>query len=122
LLQVAQGLRQHPLVWFYLLAFGWTWTVNLLLPGLWRQPAGGGGEAGGVEDALRSILPAVLGGPILPALLMTAIINGRAGVGRLLRRCVQWRVASEPRSHIGPLCPLSDLLTSQYTSTVLLPC
>jgi membrane protease YdiL (CAAX protease family) len=104
------------LVWFYLLAFGWTWTVNLLLLGLWRQPAGGAGEAGGVEDALRSILPAVLGGPILPALLMTAIINGRAGVGRLLRRCVQWRVA--PRWYLFVLVGFPALL---LLSVLVLP-
>jgi membrane protease YdiL (CAAX protease family) len=69
-----------------------------------------------VEDALRSILPAVLGGPILPALLMTAIINGRAGVGRLLRRCVQWRVA--PRWYLFVLVGFPALI---LLSVLVLP-
>jgi hypothetical protein len=54
-------MRLHPLVWFYLLAFGWTWTVDLLLLGLWHhQPAGGTGGVGDALDALRSILLAAL--------------------------------------------------------------
>src|SRR5947209_16006361 len=35
---------------------------------------------------------AAFAGPALASLVVTAIITGRAGVGQLLRRCVQWRV------------------------------
>lgn len=87
--RVTQVIRQHPLVSFYLLAFSWTWLVDLLVLGVWRQPTGA------VEDALRSIIPAVVGAPAFPALLMTRITEGRAGVGRLLRRCVLWRVPAQ---------------------------
>jgi len=33
-----------------------------------------------------------LAGPALASLTVTAVTSGRAGVGQLLRRCVQWRV------------------------------
>jgi membrane protease YdiL (CAAX protease family) len=84
--RLAQHMRQHPLVSFYLMAFGWTWLVDLLILSLWRQPSGAGG------DALRLIIPAVVGAPTFPALIMTALTQGRAGMGQLLRRCVRWRV------------------------------
>src|SRR5215470_5431053 len=84
--RLAQYMRQHPLVSFYLMAFGWTWLVDFLILSLWRQPSGEGG------DALRLIIPAVVGAPTFPALIMTALTEGRAGVGQLLRRCVRWRV------------------------------
>ncbi len=40
---------------------------------------------------LRS-LPAPIIGPTLAAFLMMSVTEGRAGVLRLLRRCVSWRV------------------------------
>jgi membrane protease YdiL (CAAX protease family) len=84
--RLVQVMRQHPLVCFYLMAFGWTWLVDLLILSLWHQPSG---EVG---DALRIIIPAVIGAPTYPAFLMTALTEGRAGMGRLLRRYVLWRV------------------------------
>lgn len=84
--RLRQVMRQHPLVFFYLLTFSLSWVVEFLLLGLWHQPSGSVGEA------LQSIFPALIGGPILPAFLMTALIEGRAGMGRLVRRCVLWRV------------------------------
>jgi membrane protease YdiL (CAAX protease family) len=83
---VIPWLRQHPLVSFYLLAFSLAWGMELLVLGLWHPPTGG------VEDALRIALPTLLGGPTLPAFLMTALTEGRAGMSRLLRRYVRWRV------------------------------
>ena len=56
--RLAQQMRQHPLVFFYLIAFGWSWAVDLLFLGLFRQPAGSVAEA----------------------LLMTALTEGRAGI------------------------------------------
>lgn len=84
--RLRQVMRQHPLIFFFLMAFGLSWVVEVLLLGLWHQPSGSVGEA------LRSIIVALIGGPILPAFIMTALTEGRAGISRLLRRCVLWRV------------------------------
>jgi membrane protease YdiL (CAAX protease family) len=85
--RLAQEMRQRPLVFFYLMAFGWSWAVDFLFLGVWRQPAGS------VAEASRVIVPGLIGAPTFPALLMTALSEGRAGIGRLLRRCVLWRVS-----------------------------
>lgn len=83
---LAQHLRQHPLVFFSLMAFGWSWAIDVLTLGFWHP------SAGSVADALRVIIPGLIGAPAFPALIMTALTEGRAGIGRLLRRCVLWRV------------------------------
>lgn len=81
-----QMMRLRPLVWFYLLAFGWAWTLELPILGLWHPPLGTLG------DALRISIPTLIGGPTLPAFFMTALTEGRAGMSRLLRRYILWRV------------------------------
>lgn len=83
---LAQRMRQHPLVCFYLMVFGWSWAVDVLFLLLFRQPGGS------VAQALRVIAPGLIGAPTIPALIGTAATEGRAGVERLLRRCVLWRV------------------------------
>jgi membrane protease YdiL (CAAX protease family) len=84
--RLAQHMRQHPVVFFYLMAFGWSWTVDVLILLMFRPPAGS------VAEAFRVIVPGLIGAPTFPALIMTALVEGRAGVGHLLRRCVLWRV------------------------------
>jgi len=84
--RLVQKMRQHPLVFFYLMAFGWSWAVDVLVLSIFRPPVGS------VAEALRVIVPGLIGAPAIPALIMTAVTSGRADVGRLLRRCVLWRV------------------------------
>jgi uncharacterized protein len=82
-------LARHPLVSFFVLAYAGTWLFELpyvlseygagILPTknpvlLWTSPV------------------AVFTGPFLSAFVMTAVTEGRAGVGRFLRRFVLWRV------------------------------
>jgi len=69
------ALRRHPLIGYFLLAFGLSWLyelIFLLRPGL-------------------PFIPALIG-PIAAAFIMTAVTDGRAGIGVLLRRFVHWRV------------------------------
>ena len=72
-------LWQHPLVSYFLIAYAVTWSVGfgslVLLQGL-----------PGVM-----ILPMITG-PTIAAFIMTALTEGRPGLGRLLRRYVLWRV------------------------------
>jgi membrane protease YdiL (CAAX protease family) len=70
-----EALRRHPLIGYFGLAFGITWLYELFLirlPGLPFTPA--------------------LIGPVGAAFIMTALTGGRAGIGQLLRRFVDWRV------------------------------
>ncbi len=84
------GIARYPLVAFFILSFVGSWIVwlplvlagnNLLLPST------------AISPSLRFILTvlAPFAGPTLAAFVMTAVIDGTAGVRALLRRYVQWR-------------------------------
>lgn len=77
---LAQVLRRHSLVFYMLIALGFTWVYELIVYGLLHLP-------------YYSIVGRVfILGPTLAAFIMTAVIEGRAGVLRLLRRYMLWRV------------------------------
>jgi uncharacterized protein len=83
-------LARHPLVSYFLIAFAWSWalllSVVLSKEGLGLLPYG-------VSPALADLIaPASLLGPSLAALIVTGTTEGGAGIGRLLRRIVRWRV------------------------------
>jgi CAAX protease family protein len=90
-------LTRHPLVSFFVLAYAGAWLTWLpivlsedgagVLPfssPLTRPSLGGG-------SFLQ--IAGVFAGPALAGFIMTGATEGRAGVGRLLRRFVLWRVA-----------------------------
>jgi uncharacterized protein len=88
---VRQGwLARHPLVSYFLMAFAFTWallfSVLLSKDGLGLLPYG-------VSPVMaRLIAPASLLGPSVAAFIVTGATEGGAGIGRLLRRIVRWRV------------------------------
>ena len=83
----------HPLLAYFIIAFAGTW-VPLLPFALSRGVNGLGLLPYTLPDSAFYIafVLAAFAGPALASLTVTAIISGRAGVGKLLRRCVQWRV------------------------------
>jgi hypothetical protein len=82
--RLPQVLRRHPLVFYFLLAFGFTWAYELLVLRVLHPPS-----------LLWSLLLTFVWtlGPTLAAFLMTAVTQGRAGILHLLRRYVLWRVS-----------------------------
>ena len=86
-------LSGHPLVAYFVIAFVGTWAF--LLPfALSRGVNGLGILPFRIPDIAFYIafVLAAFAGPALASLTVTAITSGRAGMGLLLRRCVQWRV------------------------------
>ncbi|MGP9683809.1 CPBP family glutamic-type intramembrane protease [Brachybacterium sp. AOP3-A1-3] len=91
------AIRRHPLLAFFLLANGMSWLawlpyiLSLNGLGVWgiEFPAVLG------SSQVLGVLPGAYLGPIGSALLVTAIVDGRAGMrcwaGRLLRWNVNWR-------------------------------
>jgi uncharacterized protein len=75
-----QLLRRYPLLAYFLIAYAFTWTYDLLFLVLFALP-----------DFPGSHTPRDFG-PSLAALVVTAATAGRPGVRRLLRRLVLWRV------------------------------
>jgi uncharacterized protein len=84
-------LARHPLVSFFVMAFAFSWIVwspwILSEDGLGLLPYKLGGAASGLLNTA-----AILLGPTVSAFIMTATTEGRAGIRRLLRRIVLWRV------------------------------
>lgn len=72
-------LVEHPLLGFFVLAFGISWILELVAFGLFAVP-----EVPGIIVAAF--------GPPLAAIVVTRSIEGRVGVRALLRRIVHWRV------------------------------
>ena len=75
--ETAQSMRRHPLVAFFLLAFGITWVVWL--------PRAAGVPVGVVGDAWTWA-------PAIAALLAAALTGGRDAVRELGARLIRWRV------------------------------
>jgi membrane protease YdiL (CAAX protease family) len=83
-------LARHPLVFFFVIAYAGTWLLELpylrfadgagLLPFSWPIPFAVGG-----------VIPPYAG-PFLAGFIMAGVTGGRAGIVRLLRRIVLWRV------------------------------
>jgi membrane protease YdiL (CAAX protease family) len=78
--QVRQLVRRHPLFFYFLIAYAFTWTYDLLFLVLFPLP----------DDLPRSA-PRDLG-PSLAALVVTATVGGKPGLRDLGRRLVRWRV------------------------------
>ncbi len=84
-------LTRHPLVIFFVVAYAFSWLawIPLVLSkdgaGLlsFRYPLG----------VSAAIVIASFVGPSLSAFIMAGVTEGRAGIGRLLRRFVLWRVS-----------------------------
>jgi len=79
-------LARHPLVSYFLIAFVFSWLM--FLPGLLTYY----GVLRLNSQIIRSSAIAGLLGPMLSGLIMTAVTEGRPGIGQLLRRIVRWRV------------------------------
>ena len=82
-------LARHPLVCFFIIAYAGTWLFEL--------PYVLSGYGVGLLPTRNPVLlwtshVSVFMGPFLAAFVMTGATEGRAGVRRLLRRFVLWRV------------------------------
>jgi membrane protease YdiL (CAAX protease family) len=84
-------LARHPLVFFFIIAYAFTWIAwspwVLSEDGLGLLPYQLGDTASGLLNAAAIFL-----GPTVSAFIMTGVTEGRAGIRRLLRRIVLWRV------------------------------
>jgi membrane protease YdiL (CAAX protease family) len=70
--------RRYPIAGFFILAFGFSWGEILSL-GIWLQlPAG-------------LVVGLTTFAPTLASVILTALIDGRQGLNRLLRQMVAWR-------------------------------
>ncbi len=82
-------LARHPLFFFFLIAFAFSWIA--WAP--WVLSELGAGLLPFSSPLLQVALPiGIFLGPAVSAFIMTATTQGRAGIRRLLRRIMLWRV------------------------------
>src|SRR2546423_15676061 len=85
-------IASHPLTAYFVLAFGlmWLFAIPLAL----SRNQGSGLLPYDLSDTLGKVLflLTTFSGPTVAALIVTGVTEGRAGVRRLLKRFVQWRV------------------------------
>ncbi|MCX6050308.1 MAG: CPBP family intramembrane metalloprotease [Chloroflexi bacterium] len=88
-LGIANWIRRHSLIAYFVLAYVLTWTTTLPLVLSQR-----GLRMVNLPEGLllALLLLATYIGPLPSALIVTYIVEGKAGVKQLLRRMVQWRV------------------------------
>ena len=79
-------LSRHPVWSGFLLMFACTWPIDL-----WAAASSHGWTSHPVPPTLALLVGY---GFVVAALAMTAILDGRAGVGLLLRRFLVWRVGA----------------------------
>src|SRR5690349_14987997 len=89
---VKRLIANHPLTAYFVLAFGLMWLFAL--PLAFSRNQGSGLLPYDLSEALGNVLflLATFSGPTVAALIVTGATEGRAGVWRLLKRCIQWRV------------------------------
>src|SRR5689334_9879636 len=102
-------LGRHPLLFYFLIAFAGTWLVEAPVV---LSRTGTGLLPFTISEPLAALMlaAATFTGPTLSAFVMTAAVDGRPGVHRLLRRYVQWRVKLRWYLVILLVIPASELL------------
>lgn len=88
------SIRHRPLLWFFALAYGWTWTDWIAL-GLADQRVNVG--------PVPSHFPGLFG-PMVAAFVITTVVSGRSGTIDLAHRMLRWRVPV--RWYVVALSPL----------------
>jgi uncharacterized protein len=82
-------LARHPLISFFVMAYAFSWIVW----SPWFLSENGAGLLPFSSPLLGGLVPiGILLGPTLSGFIMTGATEGRAGIRRLLRRIVLWRV------------------------------
>jgi membrane protease YdiL (CAAX protease family) len=82
-------IQRHPVLSYYILTFAISWGGILLVI------RANGGLPATQEEFARQVawaIPAMLGGPSVAGILMTAIVSGKAGFRDLFARLRKWRV------------------------------
>jgi membrane protease YdiL (CAAX protease family) len=114
-------IKRHPVLTFYALAFAISWGGILIVVG------GPGGYPGTPEQVGRLFLFVMLAwfaGPSVASLLMTGLVDGRAGLRDLLSRLLKWRVGARWYALAlltAPLVYVAISFALSLTSPVFLP-
>ena len=86
---MATLIRKQPLLAYYVLTFALSWGGFLLVVG----PSSLGNTDWQAEGKFLSAIMVMLAGPSIAGLLLTGLLDGRAGYRELFVRLLKWRVS-----------------------------
>jgi membrane protease YdiL (CAAX protease family) len=82
-------IKRHPVLSYYVLAFAISWGAMLLVIG---GPVGIPATPKQMVSMMGPVVAALMAGPSVAGLLLTSIVDGRAGLRALFSRLRNWRV------------------------------
>ena len=111
-------IKNHPALTYFALTFAISWGCVLLV-------IGGPSGIPGTPEQLNMLLPfailAMLCGPSMAGILLTGLVDGKAGFRKFLSRLLRWRVGIRWYAVVfltAPLVFMAVLLVLSLTSTV----
>ena len=84
-------IKKHPVLTYYILTFAISWGGILLLI---RSNGGLPTTQAAFATQVVFAIPAMLGGPSVAGILVTALVSGKAGFGEMFSRLCRWRVGA----------------------------
>ena len=114
-------IARHPVVTYFALTFAISWGGALLAIG---GSGGMRGTAPGSDPRFVGALITMLAGPSITGIVLTAVLQGRAGLRGLLSRVVTWRVGARwyaAALGLSPVLMTVTLLALSMTSAAYLP-
>ncbi|HLO15400.1 MAG TPA: CPBP family intramembrane glutamic endopeptidase [Anaerolineales bacterium] len=88
MLTIKTFIKRHPVLIYYTLTFTISWSGILTVVG----PDGIPGTGKQVDTLVLFVLLALFAGPSLAGVVLTGLVDGRAGFRRLVSRMTKWRV------------------------------
>ena len=83
-------IRRHPVATYFALTFAISWGGFLLVVG----PGGFASTSWETDERFPLAVLAMLAGPSTAGLLLTLLVDGRAGIREVLSRLLKWRVGA----------------------------
>src|SRR5438067_2711678 len=118
-------LQRHAVLTFFVLAFAISWAGMLLIIG---GPGNIPGSSAQVERLFLSLMLAWLAGPSVASIVMTGLLDGKAGYRELLARLLRWRegarwyavaLLAAPLMYVALTVSLS-LTSAQFLPSILI--
>jgi len=85
-------IKRHPLLSYFALVFAISWGAILIV--LWLGPGGFSATPQQFQMAVPYAVPAMVLGPGVAGILLTGLIDGRAGLREFGSRLLKWRVGA----------------------------
>ena len=117
---IKASIKKHPVLTYFALTFAISWGGILMVIG----PGGILGTKEVSEGLMPFVYLATLLGPSLAGILLTGLVDGRAGFRELLSRLLRWRVGARWYAVAlltAPLLITATLFVLSLTSPVFLP-